>query len=213
RYHNRAKLSDDPQDSPLNSNFKDSEDISISSNFEDSNENDNFEDLSFNYDNLEDDNVASDFVNSSDDLGDVLINNIRLEDSDDNSNIGLENSDIDISINDDGLSNQKIADRPEPFKPNNGKYGPYFANFTEQENFLWTLQTRMPLLNVKSYYIPIDDRRTSFTSRQIKPVYTISIKEHLKHVLNNLRLMKKMYFGCGIESQEKSSYGMETFGN
>ncbi|RIA99899.1 hypothetical protein C2G38_2315111, partial [Gigaspora rosea] len=62
----------------------------------------------------------------------------------------------------------------------------------------------MPLLNVKGHYIPIDDRKTPSTSKPIKPVYTISIQEHLKHILNNPRLIAKMYFGRGIESQEKS---------
>ena len=38
----------------------------------------------------------------------------------------------------------------------------------------------------------------------MKLAYTISIAEHLKHILNNPRLMEKMYFGCGIESEEKS---------
>ena len=41
-------------------------------------------------------------------------------------------------------------------------------------------------------------------SNLTKLAYTISIKEHLKYILNNPRLMEKMYFGRGIESPEKS---------
>ncbi|RIB14493.1 hypothetical protein C2G38_2195041 [Gigaspora rosea] len=62
----------------------------------------------------------------------------------------------------------------------------------------------MPLLNIKSHIISIDDRKTPSTSKSTKLAYTISIKEHLSHVLNNSRLMAKMYFGRGVESQEKS---------
>ena len=42
------------------------------------------------------------------------------------------------------------------------------------------------------------------TSNPTKLAYTISIKEHLNHILNNSRLIEKMYFGHGIESPEKS---------
>jgi len=65
-------------------------------------------------------------------------------------------------------------------------------------------RTRLPLLPVKSHSVLIDDRKTPSTSNPTKLAYTISIKEHLKHILNNPRLMEKMYFGRGIESPEKS---------
>ena len=65
-------------------------------------------------------------------------------------------------------------------------------------------RTRLPLLPVKSHCVFIDDRKMPSTSNPTKLAYTISIKEHLKHTLNNPRLMEKMYFGHGIESPEKS---------
>src|SRR5581483_12482705 len=65
-------------------------------------------------------------------------------------------------------------------------------------------QTRLSLLPVKSHPILIDNQKTPSTSNPTKLAYTISIKEHLKHILNNPRLMEKMYFGRGIESPEKS---------
>ena len=42
------------------------------------------------------------------------------------------------------------------------------------------------------------------TLNPTKLAYTILIKEHLNHILNNSRLMEKMYFGRGIETPEKS---------
>src|SRR2546423_10537784 len=44
----------------------------------------------------------------------------------------------------------------------------------------------------------------SSTLNPTKLAYTISIKKHLNHILNNPRLMKKMYFSRGIETPEKS---------
>src|SRR5437660_11644785 len=64
--------------------------------------------------------------------------------------------------------------------------------------------TRLSLLPVKSHSVVIDDRKTPSTSNPTKLAYTISIKEHLNHILNNLRLMEKMYFGRGIDTPEKS---------
>ena len=65
-------------------------------------------------------------------------------------------------------------------------------------------RTRLPLLPVKSHSVVIDDRKTPSTSNPTKLAYTISIKEHLNHILNNPRLMEKMYFGRGIKTPEKS---------
>jgi hypothetical protein len=75
---------------------------------------------------------------------------------------------------------------------------------TENVRRLRTRRTRLPLLQIKSHPIPIDDRKTPSTSKPTKLAYTISITEHLRSILNNPRLMEKMYFGRGIESQEKS---------
>ncbi|KAF0530839.1 hypothetical protein F8M41_012005 [Gigaspora margarita] len=62
-------------------------------------------------------------------------------------------------------------------------------------------RTKMPLLNIKSHTISINDWKTPSTSKPTKLVYTISIKEHLSCVLNNPRLMAKMYFGRGVETE------------
>src|SRR5437764_13153384 len=69
---------------------------------------------------------------------------------------------------------------------------------------LQSRRTRLPLLPVKSHSVVIDDRKMPSTSNPTKLAYTISIKEHLNHILNNLQLMEKMYFGSSIETPEKS---------
>ena len=74
---------------------------------------------------------------------------------------------------------------------------------TSNIRHLRSLRTRLPLLPIRSHPILIDDRKTPSTSNPIKLAYTISIREHLNHILNNPRIMEKMYFGRGIESCEK----------
>ena len=69
---------------------------------------------------------------------------------------------------------------------------------------LQSRRTRLPLLPVKSHSVVIDDRKTPSTSNPTKLAYTISIKEHLNHILNNPWLIEKMYFGRSIETPEKS---------
>ena len=74
---------------------------------------------------------------NNDDFEEVLTNNDDLEDISSNEDDDTEN-DNNFSQNDDyNLSTQKMADGPERFQPFDGKYGPYFANFTEQMLFLW----------------------------------------------------------------------------
>ena len=69
---------------------------------------------------------------------------------------------------------------------------------------LQTEHVKLLLLYIKSHPITIDNRKTPSTSTPTKLAYTVSTKEHLNHILNNPRLMEKMYFGRGIESCEKS---------
>ena len=69
---------------------------------------------------------------------------------------------------------------------------------------LRTERVKLPLLRIKSHPITIDNQKTPSTSIPTKLAYTVLTKEHLNHILNNPRLMEKMYFGRDIESCEKS---------
>ena len=90
------------------------------------------EDFSINNDNLEDISSNEDDVPEKDDDFSSHDDDFSSHEDDDPEN------DDDFSQNDDyNPSTQKMADGPEPFQPFDGKYGPYFANFTEQMLFLW----------------------------------------------------------------------------
>ncbi|CAG8725995.1 17017_t:CDS:2, partial [Dentiscutata erythropus] len=169
RYYKQAEFADNSQESPVNNDLKDSEDVLINNDLEDSNEDDDFENSSTNNNNLENDYVDDNFENtsinnddlrnSSDDLEDILVNNVELEDSNDDfeDNISdFENRDNDFSINNDSPYTQKIEDFQSHHAPENVKR-------------LRSQRTRMFLLNIKSHYIPIDNRKTPSTSKQIKP--------------------------------------------
>ena len=93
-------------------------------------------------------------MNSSNDIDD---NNDTLPQTEDNNNGSLPQTDNDGSlpqteddsdgslpqIQDDSDSSlpQTIEDEPNAhFEPIQGKYGPYFSNFTEQMLFFWTMK-------------------------------------------------------------------------
>src|SRR2546421_12320654 len=109
------------------------------------------------------DNPVNFFKNSgnttvnNEELEDVSIKNDKLEDISSNKddvpekNNDFSSNDDDFSSHEDDFSShkdddpenddynpstQKMADGPELFQPFDGKYGPYFANFTEQMLFL-----------------------------------------------------------------------------
>jgi len=48
--------------------------------------------------------------------------------------------------------------------------------------------------------------KTPSTSTPFKDAYTISITEHIKRVLSNNNLYSQMYFGPGVEANEKSEF-------
>ncbi|POG58042.1 hypothetical protein GLOIN_2v1790940 [Rhizophagus irregularis DAOM 181602=DAOM 197198] len=65
---------------------------------------------------------------------------------------------------------------------------------------------RLPLLPIITKSIKISPKKTPSTSRGSKPSYQLSISEIIWRVLNNPMLMKHMYFGPGINSEEKSEF-------
>ena len=67
-------------------------------------------------------------------------------------------------------------------------------------------RNRLPLQTIKKHSIPIKNMKTPSTSTPFKDVYTISITEHIKRVLSNKNLFSQMYFGPGVEADEKSEF-------
>jgi len=65
---------------------------------------------------------------------------------------------------------------------------------------------RLPLLPIITKSIKISPKKTPSTSRGSKLSYQLSISEIIWRVLNNPMLMKYMYFGPGINSEEKSEF-------
>ncbi|UZO19144.1 uncharacterized protein OCT59_010444 [Rhizophagus irregularis] len=65
---------------------------------------------------------------------------------------------------------------------------------------------RLPLLPIITKSIKISPKKFPSTSRGSKLSYQLSISEIIWRVLNNLMLMKHMYFGPSINSEEKSEF-------
>ncbi|CAB4381028.1 unnamed protein product [Rhizophagus irregularis] len=65
---------------------------------------------------------------------------------------------------------------------------------------------RLPLLPIITKSIKISPKKTPSTSRGSKLSYQLSISEIIWRVLNNPMLMKHMYFGPSINSEEKSEF-------
>lgn len=68
------------------------------------------------------------------------------------------------------------------------------------------LRNRLPLQIIKKHSVPIKNMKTPSTSTPFKDAYTISIIEHIKRVLSNSFLYSQMYFGPGIEANDKSEF-------
>ncbi|GBC04305.1 hypothetical protein RclHR1_05600005 [Rhizophagus clarus] len=60
------------------------------------------------------------------------------------------------------------------------------------------------LLPFTGKLILIDLRNTPSKTLPLKETYTFSIKSHIYHIINNPTLMPKMYFGPGVEKEERT---------
>ncbi|CAG8830104.1 11912_t:CDS:1, partial [Gigaspora rosea] len=100
---------------------------------------DKYNDLEEISDSPEDSNEDNNLGDSNNNFDDITIDSDDFEGSNDNfeENLGDFKNNSDGSLIDDDSSTQKIADVPDTFELFNSKYGPYFANFTEQMFFLW----------------------------------------------------------------------------
>lgn len=57
---------------------------------------------------------------------------------------------------------------------------------------------------LNSHNVKINLMDTSSTSENFKECFTYSILDHIQRILNNPSIYPKLYFGPGVESEEKS---------
>ncbi|GES73453.1 hypothetical protein GLOIN_2v1790940 [Rhizophagus clarus] len=101
-----------------------------------------------------------------------------------------------------------------------GEFSPYFNDYTTTALFCWlqkyNISTKAyedlaniihnPQFEPTHVPIKISSKKTPSTSRGSKLLYQLSISEIIWRVLNNLMLMRHMYFGPGIDSETKSEF-------
>lgn len=59
---------------------------------------------------------------------------------------------------------------------------------------------------IRTRSIKINSKKTPSTSKGTKPCYYLSIRDIIQNILNNPSLYDKLYFGPGIETEEKKEY-------
>ena len=67
-------------------------------------------------------------------------------------------------------------------------------------------RNRLPLIPIRSRSIKINPKKTPSTSKGTKPCYYLSIRDIIQNILNNPSLYDTLYFGLGIEAEEKKEY-------
>ena len=59
---------------------------------------------------------------------------------------------------------------------------------------------------IRTRSIKIDPKKAPSTSKGTKPCYYLLIHDIIQNILNNPSLYDKLYFGPGIEAEEKREY-------
>lgn len=59
---------------------------------------------------------------------------------------------------------------------------------------------------IRTRSIKINPKKTPSTSKGTKSCYYLSIRDIIQNILNNPSLYDKLYFGPGIETDEKKEY-------
>lgn len=67
-------------------------------------------------------------------------------------------------------------------------------------------KNRLPLMPIRTRSIKINPKKTPSTSKGTKLCYYLSIRDIIQNILNNPLLYDKLYFGPGIEAEEKKEY-------
>ncbi|PKK56142.1 hypothetical protein RhiirC2_800658 [Rhizophagus irregularis] len=81
----------------------------------------------------------------------------------------------------------------------NGSFAPYFENATSALLFCWIQKHN---ISTNSY----NDLKIPSTSKATKSCYYLSIHDIIHNILNNLSLYNMLYFGPGIETEEKKEF-------
>lgn len=69
---------------------------------------------------------------------------------------------------------------------------------------LTRMRTRLPLVQVQSHDVAISERRSHSGALAMKSALTISPTTHLQQILRNPEILSKLYFGPGVEAEERS---------
>ncbi|PKC56328.1 hypothetical protein RhiirA1_402217 [Rhizophagus irregularis] len=67
-------------------------------------------------------------------------------------------------------------------------------------------KNRLPLMPIRTRSIKINPKKTPSTSKGTKLCYYLSIRDIIQNILNNPSLYDKLYFGPGVEAEEKKEY-------
>jgi hypothetical protein len=67
-------------------------------------------------------------------------------------------------------------------------------------------RNRLPLMPIRTRSIKINPKKTPSTSKETKSCYFLSIHDIIQNILNNPSLYNTLYFGPGIEAEEKKEY-------
>ena len=63
-------------------------------------------------------------------------------------------------------------------------------------------------MEIQSHMVPVNIHKTPSTTKNSTRAYYFSLIEHLKRILQNPTINSKLYFGPGIEAEEKRNIGM-----
>ncbi|GET61453.1 hypothetical protein GLOIN_2v1790940 [Rhizophagus irregularis DAOM 181602=DAOM 197198] len=159
----------------------------------------------------EDNNENNDKEEEEEGNNDDNNNQVEEERNNDEKERNNEEKEIDQIV--EALDEDKI-----PFC--NGEFASYFNNYTTTALFCWlqkhniftkAYEDLVDIIHNSQFEsthvsIKISPKKFPSTSRGSKLSYQLSISEIIWRVLNNLMLMKHMYFGPSINSEEKSEF-------
>jgi hypothetical protein len=70
----------------------------------------------------------------------------------------------------------------------------------------WQWRNRLPLMPIRTHSVKINPKNTPSISKGTKSCYYLSICDIIQNILNNPSLYNSLYFGPGIEVEEKKEF-------